>query len=313
MAVYAKNASLAVKLIMNNPAGLKYPIADGTANQVIKTDGSGTLSFLTTVNSVTGSAPVVSSGGATPAISMAAATTSANGYLTSTDWNTFNSKAPTASPTFTGSPILTSAGGGLITVTPVSTASNFTLTVPAVTDTLITAGSPTFTGTVKTATTISVGGATPSASGAGITFPATQSASSDANTLDDYEEGTWTPNVGGNATYSIQAGTYTKVGNIVTAWFDIQINVLGTGSTGSISGLPYISRISPSNPQGMAGIVGYFENIATASTLILVRVDNNTTTAALSNTAGVTTNVLGNAIYGNSARTTGTIIYQANA
>ena len=44
------------------------------------------------VTSVTGTAPVVSSGGATPAISMAAATTSVNGYLTSTDWTTFNSK-----------------------------------------------------------------------------------------------------------------------------------------------------------------------------------------------------------------------------
>jgi hypothetical protein len=42
----------------------------------------------------------------------------------------------------------------------------------------------------KFPTTIGVGGATPSASGSGISFPATQSASSDANTLDDYEEGT---------------------------------------------------------------------------------------------------------------------------
>jgi hypothetical protein len=47
-----------------------------------------------TVTSVTGTAPVVSSGGNTPAISMAAATGSVNGYLTSTDWTTFNSKAP---------------------------------------------------------------------------------------------------------------------------------------------------------------------------------------------------------------------------
>lgn len=46
----------------------------------------------TYVNSVTGTAPVVSSGGTNPAISMAAATTSVNGYLTSTDWNTFNGK-----------------------------------------------------------------------------------------------------------------------------------------------------------------------------------------------------------------------------
>jgi hypothetical protein len=45
----------------------------------------------------------------------------------------------------------------------------------------------------KFPTTIGVGGATPSTSGAGITFPATQSASSNVNTLDDYEEGSWTP------------------------------------------------------------------------------------------------------------------------
>ena len=45
-----------------------------------------------TVTSVTGTAPVVSSGGNTPAISMPAATTSVNGYLTSTDWTTFNNK-----------------------------------------------------------------------------------------------------------------------------------------------------------------------------------------------------------------------------
>lgn len=57
MAVYAKNASLAVKRIMNNPAGLKYPTADGTANQVIKTDGSGALAFVnTTIPPATNSA-----------------------------------------------------------------------------------------------------------------------------------------------------------------------------------------------------------------------------------------------------------------
>ena len=47
MALYAENASGTVKRIMNNPAGLKYPTADGTANQVIKTDGAGNLSFAT--------------------------------------------------------------------------------------------------------------------------------------------------------------------------------------------------------------------------------------------------------------------------
>jgi hypothetical protein len=71
-----------------------------------------------TVTGVTGTAPVVSSGGATPAISMAAANTTTNGYLTSTDWNTFNGKGSgsvtsvaATVPSFlsiTGSPITTS-------------------------------------------------------------------------------------------------------------------------------------------------------------------------------------------------------------
>lgn len=47
-----------------------------------------------TVTSVTGTAPVVSSGGATPAISMAQATSLVSGYLSSTDWSTFNGKQP---------------------------------------------------------------------------------------------------------------------------------------------------------------------------------------------------------------------------
>jgi hypothetical protein len=63
-----------------------------------------TVKAINSVTSVTGTAPVVSSGGSTPAISMAAATTSVPGYLTSADWNTFNGKAPLASPVFTGDP-----------------------------------------------------------------------------------------------------------------------------------------------------------------------------------------------------------------
>ena len=74
------------------------------------------------------------------------------------------------------------------------------------------------TGTGKFGTTVSVGAATPSASGAGITFPATQSASTDVNTLDDYEEGTWTPSQGAGLTVVgafSSSGTYTKVGRQV--------------------------------------------------------------------------------------------------
>jgi hypothetical protein len=62
----------------------------------------------------------------------------------------------------------------------------------------------------------------------------------DANVLDDYEEGNWVPSLGGNATYnSTPTGTYTKVGRLVTVRGLIDVNVLGTGSTGTITGLPF--------------------------------------------------------------------------
>ena len=94
---------------------------------------------------------------------------------------------------------------------------------------------------------LGVGNATPSTSGAGITFPATQSASSDANTLDDYEEGTFTPSINfGGGTTGITgtfAGFYTKTGNQV--FVTILINLSNKGSsTGSfyIAGLPFTSN-----------------------------------------------------------------------
>jgi hypothetical protein len=46
MALYAKNNTGTVKRLINNPAGLKYPTADGTANQLVKTDGAGNLAFV---------------------------------------------------------------------------------------------------------------------------------------------------------------------------------------------------------------------------------------------------------------------------
>jgi len=74
--------------------------SQGTSGQVLTSAGIGATPTWTTpttgtVTSVTGTSPVVSSGGATPAISMPAATASVNGYLTSTDWTTFNNKSNT--------------------------------------------------------------------------------------------------------------------------------------------------------------------------------------------------------------------------
>jgi hypothetical protein len=88
---------------------------------------------------------------------------------------------------------------------------------------------------VTASTTIAVGGATPSTSGSGITFPATQSSSTDVNTLDDYEEGTWTPAYTTNfsGTYATQVGRYTKIGRVVNAYF--LLKVLTTTGSGNLA------------------------------------------------------------------------------
>lgn len=119
------------------------------------------------------------------------------------------------------------------------------------------AGNLIVNGTTQTGTTIGVGAATPATSGAGITFPATQSASSNANTLDDYEEGTWTPVISQNGTGSLPftttsvTGTYTKIGNYVIAYCSYVYSDRGSGNNGFysfLSGYPY----STSSTKGTA-------------------------------------------------------------
>ena len=114
-------------------------------------------------------------------------------------------------------------------------------------------GVTTNSGTLISATTIGVGGATPSTSGAGITFPATVSASSDANTLDDYEEGTWTPVISADTapssvTYSTQSGFYTKIGNVVYVRFRVTFGFSGGSGALRITGLPFTAA-SGTNPK----------------------------------------------------------------
>jgi hypothetical protein len=140
---------------------------------------------------------------------------------------------------------LVASSNGSVELVPENTASNFTVTVPAATTTMV-GTDATQTLTNKTSTTFGVGNATPSASGAGITFPATQSASTNANTLDDYEEGTWTPllrgsGTAGNFNETTRVGYYTKVGNMVTLWCAITGGTPTGSPTGNlqITGLPF--------------------------------------------------------------------------
>lgn len=98
-------------------------------------------------------------------------------------------------------------------------------------------------GALAVGTTLAVSGLVDlsGASAGQIKFPATANPSANANTLDDYAEGTWTPSVGGTATYSTQTGTYTKIGRVVYFQCILLINTIGTGSTSTISGLPFVS------------------------------------------------------------------------
>ena len=76
--------------------------------------------------------------------------------------------------------------------------------------------------------------------GTGITFPATQLASSNANTLDDYEEGTWTPvDSGGMTGFTAINGTYVKIGNLVHVRGSFSMTSVTTNIF--ISGLPFAS------------------------------------------------------------------------
>jgi hypothetical protein len=78
------------------------------------------------------------------------------------------------------------------------------------------------------------------ASGQGIDFSATSHpAGMTSELLNDYEEGTWTPTLGGTATYLAQIGRYTKVGRLVYIQGTLYINAIGTGTTSLVSGLPF--------------------------------------------------------------------------
>jgi hypothetical protein len=82
------------------------------------------------------------------------------------------------------------------------------------------------------------------ANGTGITFPATQNASSNVNTLDDYEEGTWTPtdtSGAGLTLTGITSARYVKIGKRV--FCDLEVGYPTTSNTSlvSIGGLPYVS------------------------------------------------------------------------
>jgi hypothetical protein len=91
---------------LSGNVNLVLPPNGGSPNQVLQTNGSGTLSWATpaaSVTNVTGVSPILSSGGTTPVISINQASAVTDGYLSQADWNTFIGKFSSAGGTLSGS------------------------------------------------------------------------------------------------------------------------------------------------------------------------------------------------------------------
>ena len=114
--------------------------------------------------------------------------------------------------------------------------------------------------TVANGLTLSDGNVT-LADGHGIDFSATSdgSATDTSSLFDDYEEGTWTPvyqggSSTGSFTYNEQQGQYTKIGNLVTCWWNLTNITDSSEGSGSaqITGLPYQANYNLSGFNGEA-------------------------------------------------------------
>ncbi len=119
----------------------------------------------------------------------------------------------------------------------------------------------------------------------GLLFPDTQVASSDANMLDDYEEGTFIATIMDNSLdgsgegqgYTSQVGRYTKIGNKVFFFVNLVTSSLGT-LTGSqqvkIGGLPFVAaNTATASPPIMVGTCSSFAVTALASVTGVVQLN----------------------------------------
>jgi hypothetical protein len=166
--------------------------------------------------------------------------------------------------------------------------------------------SPTFSGNV----TLSDGNLVIGTSGKGIDFSATPGTGT-SELLADYEEGTWTPSVGGDATYFVQEGRYVKVGTLVYVQAKIQINVLGTGSVTTISGLPFTS-LTTSFASAGTGAVAYFGTLASNVTTLVACTGSASTNVIFGSlgAAGATMTATTN-VFQNSARIDFSMTYRS--
>ena len=117
----------------------------------------------------------------------------------------------------------------------------------------------------------------------GIKFPATQVASADANTLDDYEEGAWTPTLPNGGTLNVVNARYVKIGQKVTVSFYVNlVNPTNNSSEFRIGGLPFASTYSsPSlyyggsfGYMGVGNLINYLPITGSNFTYIYFHINN---------------------------------------
>ncbi len=119
-----------------------------------------------------------------------------------------------------------------------------------------------------------------------------------SNLLDDYEEGHWTPTVGGwtSVTYSYRAASYVKIGHMCHVNCSIRFSGTSAGSTVQINGLPFLQELNASNHGSGTGAIGY-QTLSTVTnhTVSTVYVVQGTTRVQLYTMAGSAVNASGNA------------------
>ena len=138
-----------------------------------------------------------------------------------------------------------------------------------------------------------------------------------ANTLDDYEEGSWTPEItsqsGSITSYTTQVGSYTKIGRTVIAEYDIRIS-----DKGNISG-GYLLVSLPMNHAGSragSGTVYYFQNLNYSVSSLQIELGGATPTRGwllgVTGTQNSQNSYLGAAYLTNTTQITGQLVYRVS-
>ncbi len=137
--------------------------------------------------------------------------------------------------------------------------------------------------------------------GGQIAFPATQNPSANVNTLDDYEEGTFTPVIsfGGASvgiTYSTQSGVYTKIGNLVVLNVFMVMTSKGSSTGNAVfSGMPFSAGLP-----AFACMCGYYAGMSGLTGAVSL-VSQSGTAMSINQTGAVTVNPLADTNFSNTS------------